>query len=135
MSMHEALAILARNNRLPGLALDEGGGAAFVSEDGTHIELRGSRDGVTLDIAMSVGLVRAGNARSLMEDVLRANATFLGIASPCFALSGEARELLLTVSICVGEMNPEAAWQAFAAFREAVSVAKEAFSGDELLMG
>lgn len=134
MSMHEALALLAQHHGIPSLALDEDGVAAFVTEDGKHVELRGSPDGSTLDLAMAIGSLRSGLMRALMLDLLQANTAFLGLCSPCFALSGDAREVLLTVSIPVDAFGPQAALQTFLVFRDSVAMASRGFSEEDIQM-
>ena len=134
MSLNEALALLAQHHGLPPLTLDEQGNAAFVTGDGKHVELHGSPDGLTLDLAMAIGSLRAGPVRALLVELLRANTAFLGLCSPCFALAGDERELLLTVSIPVESLGAQNTLRAFLAVRDSVPIASQGFSEEDLQM-
>jgi hypothetical protein len=134
MSLSDALAALGQSQGAPRLALDESGHAAFVTGVGQHVELQAPDGGSSLSLLTAVGVLRPGDNRQLLLELLRANATFIGLFSPCFALSPSTREVLLTLSVPVSQCPADAAPMALVELLECAGRAKKAFSSIELQM-
>lgn len=132
MNMLDAVVALGEQAGLSSLALDENGRVAFDANGGARVELQGSADHSILNVIMAVGTLGAGDARSLLLELLQSNATRVGLCTPCFAVSANTGEVLMRVSIPIGQVTKDAVCGAFARLLESVSAAKSHFSGTQL---